>query len=383
MLLLGLIWAGTLCNGMMIPFMGFYIIEGLGQAPWIFSLYSGLVMSLSLIVNRVFAGALDRGAAFAPFILISALGFVVAAMAVLVAPSIGVVMTLTAFGFGLATGFMATAFTMARKLAEAESLNTDRYNAVVRAVNSAAWMLGPALSFGLTDAFGLSASFIAAIICGVAWICLLPVSIPKGFSVGAIAHSTADGAARKYDPALWMVLGGCFCLALAHALTTSALPLFYTQEAGLPTFAPGLSFTVKTFIEVFAILAAPMLVAKAGAQQVLAVTSLIACAALFVLSGVTSFPQLIMGAALEGLYYGLFAGTAISLVQSFANGRMAGVTALYVNILSASFLIAGPAAGLIGQFWLFQNAIQISIGFAVASFAIFFVLSRKIAGAAP
>ncbi len=375
---LWLAWVGTLCNGMLIPFMGFYIVEGLGQEPWSISLYSLVVIGLTLLVNRIFANALDEGARFAPFVTASALGFLLATIAVFSAPRFEVLLIFGGVGFGVASGFMATCFTLGRKLAESEQLNTDQFNAVLRATNSAAWMVGPAVSFGLADAFGVQTVFAISGLASVIWLALIPFAVPRWFRsppADASLSPTVDQAAA-IGRALWFSITGVFCLSLAHALCTSALPLFYTQEAGLPTFAPGLSFTIKTFVEVFAILATPWLAARYGARPVLTVTSLVGVLALLVLSTVSNLTQMGIGAAIEGLYYGLFAGTAISFVQSFAAGRMARATALYVNTLSLSFLMAGPAVGLIGQFFEFRAALQLAVLFAILSFAVFVAMGK-------
>ena len=38
---LWLLFVGTVCNSMAVSFMGFYIVETLGRAPWSISVYTG------------------------------------------------------------------------------------------------------------------------------------------------------------------------------------------------------------------------------------------------------------------------------------------------------------------------------------------------------
>jgi SET family sugar efflux transporter-like MFS transporter len=103
------------------------------------------------------------------------------------------------------------------------------------------------------------------------------------------------------------------------------------------------------------------------------VVALLAAVTILLLSYVQTFPQMLAGAALEGLYYGLYASIGISFLQSFAGDRPAQVTALYWNVLSVSGILAGPVTGLIAQVYNFQTAIQVAS--AVAAFAALLLLA--------
>lgn len=59
------LFIGTTCSSMIGPFMAYYIVEGLGRAPWTISLYAAGVTVLGIICTRTFGRWLDAG--IAPF----------------------------------------------------------------------------------------------------------------------------------------------------------------------------------------------------------------------------------------------------------------------------------------------------------------------------
>jgi SET family sugar efflux transporter-like MFS transporter len=195
--------------------------------------------------------------------------------------------------------------------------------------------------------------------------------MPKGFAViktvpiGETSKPNVDQNSR-----LLIAASVCLAFALAHSMSMSALPLFYIREAGLPTYAPGISFSVKTLAEIVAILFAPLIMSRLGARDALRIAALLAVIAFFVLARVTNLPFLVLGAALEGLYYGLFAAVGLTYMQDLANGKVARATSMYMNCLFLGALIASPMMGFVAQFVSFGMAIQLSTIWVAIAFCL-------------
>ncbi len=360
--------SGTLCSAMIVPYMGFFIVEGLGYAPWVISIYAFAVVALTLFLNRRFAQALDSGQAAFPLIGVAATGYLIATLGLSLSPTLPVVLIIGVLGFSLGSSAVSTMFTLSRAYAQSRSLPADRFGVYMRATTSTGWMMGPALSFFVADQFGPETVFKICTLLVLVWLLLWWQLVPRQMTT-----LTKEDIAAQNDPlsgndrALRLAALVCFCLSTAHSLTFTALPLFYVQEVGLPTFAPGLHFSIKTFVEIFAILSTPFLIARFGLRRMLGASILLAVGAIQVLAQVTSLPQMMLGAAIEGLYYGFYASLSISFVQSFAKGRFAHATALYWNTLMVSGLLAGPMVGLIAQYVSFGAAIQLaSLGAVLA-----------------
>ncbi|WP_420584187.1 MFS transporter [Ruegeria sp.] len=330
-------------------------MQELDHPLWQISVYSALAIVLTVTLNRSIAARLDRGWRFALLVGMSIAGNCVALMSVLFWPSYWTLITVGVLGFSLSSSSLSTMYSFGRISAERYGFDIAGFNAWLRAMTSLGWMMGPALAFFIAGQWGADRTFVFALLAALVWATLWWRTIPRDAraEVADKQPQNTSGAER----ALWLAVTACLFFSAAHVLCSSALPLFYVREAGLPDFAPGLSFSIKTATEIVIILTTPVLLRRFAPLSGLILSGGIGLCAFIVLSQVTGLTGMAIGSALEGAYYGLFAGVSLTYVQSFANGRMARANALYVNSLFVGALIAGPSMGIIAQFTSFQTAI--------------------------
>ncbi|MEO9895800.1 MAG: MFS transporter [Paracoccaceae bacterium] len=365
-----LLFCSTMCSAMIIPFMGYFLVQGLGYKPWIISVYSVLAVCLTLFANRQFAQRIDGGDRVFPLVGVAALGYFAATAALSISPTLVTALTLGVVGFGISSSAVSTMFSLGGSLAERHQIERNRFNAHMRATTSTAWMIGPALTFLIADQISVSAVFPVSLGLSLIWLSLWWWTLPRDITGKAKPSPNGPDKTAETQNGLWMAATFVFCLSLAHSLTFSSLPLFYVQEVGLPGFAPGVAFSMKTFVEVIAIFATPMIIARFGMWRALFATTLLAVLTIQLLASVQTFPQMLAGAALEGLYYGFYASLGISYVQSFAKDRPARATAIYWNTLMVSGLLAGPAVGFIAQAYDFQTVVRVASAAAVLAAAV-------------
>ncbi|UWR43731.1 MFS transporter [Phaeobacter inhibens] len=370
-----LLFCGTICTAMIVPFMSYFLVRGLGYEPWIISVYAGMAISLTLVANRQFARRIDAGARVFPLVGLAAAGFVCAAGSLALLPALWVVLTAGVIGFGISSSAVSTMFSLGGSLAERHKVERVRFNGHMRATTSTAWMIGPAVTFLIADGIGLRAVFVMAVAVSMVWIGLWWFTLPRDITAmpGRAPAQDSAGQTAVAPQGLWLAAGFVFCLSSAHSLTFSALPIFYVEEVGLPGYAPGFAFSIKTFVEVIAIFSTPWVIARIGMWRALLAVTGLAVVTIQLLAAVQSFPQMLAGAALEGLYYGFYASLGISYVQSFAPATPARATAMYWNTLMVSGVMAGPAVGLIAQAYDFQTVIRCASGVAVVAAAVLIV----------
>ncbi|MEP6268292.1 MAG: MFS transporter, partial [Paracoccaceae bacterium] len=136
---------------MIIPFMGYFLVQGLGYKPWIISVYSVLAVCLTLFANRQFAQRIDGGDRVFPLVGVAALGYFTATAALSISPTLVTALTLGVVGFGISSSAVSTMFSLGGSLAERHQIERNRFNAHMRATTSTAWMIGPALTFLIAD----------------------------------------------------------------------------------------------------------------------------------------------------------------------------------------------------------------------------------------
>jgi SET family sugar efflux transporter-like MFS transporter len=372
-----LLLTGVICNAAVIPYMSVYIVEVLGKEPMMISLYAVVTLTLTLIVNRQYGEWIDAGHAVAPLILTSIIAFALAISSILIFPNFWLLVCFASPCFAVSNASVSSMYSFGRMLAEREQLDIPRYNSYLRAMTSLGWMIAPAISFYIASIAPSQAVFgLALALCAV-WAMLWRAVMPKAFSADEASAPNPDEPTQPRNINLWLAASVCLAFALAHSMSTSALPLFYIREAGLPVYSPGISLSVKTAMEIAAILMAPFIMSRLGANLALRAAALVAVCAFFVLASVETMSQLVVGAALEGLYYGLFAAVGLTYMQDFAKGRLARATSLYMNSLFLGGLIASPVMGLIAQFVSFGMAVKLSTVWAISAFALLTYLSRR------
>lgn len=362
-----LLLVSTVCNSMAVSFMGFYLVEGLHQEPWITSVYTGLFALAVIVSNRIFAKRLDQGSN--PFWMIgfAATGYFIAATSLSLSPGFLTVLTVGVAGFGIGSSSMSTMFSVGGVIADRRAIKRSTFNAYMRATTSTSWMIGPALSFTMADQASAEAVFLIASAIALLWLCLWWWTAPRDAAAGPTSNAQPVARKAASNAELWTAILFVFCLALAHSLTFSALPVFFVREVGLPGYAPGAAFSLKTFVELFAIFSTPFLIARYGLRTSLLGTAQLAVVAILVLATAQSIPHMLIGAALEGIYFGLFSTLAISFMQSLSEDRPAYATGMYWNTMMITLVVAGPATGLIAQVFDFQTVMFAGSAFAVAS----------------
>ncbi|SFK26990.1 MFS transporter [Celeribacter neptunius] len=358
-----LLLTGTCATASLIPFMGVYIVEGLGKAPLHITLYALVVLPLTLLTNRHFGERIDRAKPIAPLILISLIAYVIAALSNLVLHSYLALVLIAAPCMALANGAVSSMYSYGRLMAEREGWEVARYNSYLRATTSLGWMIAPALAYSLAGAFGHRWVFALGLGFATLWFLIWLVTMPKSFAAPARDRGAQAGEEALRGP-LWLAAAVCFLIALAHVTATGAIPLFVLSELGLPAATPGMMLSVKTAMEIAVILFTPVILKRLGARGALSLSGGLAMVVYGMFANAQTQVQVLILAGFEGVYYGVFAAVGLIYMQGFAGERLGGATALYMNALFLGGLIANLVMGAVAQVRGFGASLLTASGFA-------------------
>lgn len=370
-----LLVTGSICMSSLIPVMGFFIIEGLGESAWKVGFYTGVTLPLSMLINRWFGEKLDQGVKVRRLLLVSVSAYIGFCMVLASIPPFALMVLLGAPLMSVANGSSSTTFTYGRLYAEQAGFDITRTNSWLRMGISLAWMIGPALAYVLIDQFGFTVTFAVSGIAGAVWLLLCFLCIPPDFA--GPQRSRRKDMAEKTDRPMLLAALCCLFFAVSNTLFVSAMPLFFTREAGLPGYAPGLSLSVKCFLEIFAIFASARLAARFGVRSVIYAAAIAGTVTMVMFTQVSSVAGVVAYAALEGLYYGLFAGVAITFVQSFAPEKPGRATAVYMNSLFLGGMIGSVSMGFIATAFDFRTVLLFSAA-SLASAVFVLIFTRGI-----
>ncbi len=363
-------------NAAVVPFIGFYIIQVLGHPPATVGFYSVTAALASIVASRVYGERVDAGMRVKPLLLLSVCGALVAAAAASFG-HMALLVAVTATGMGLSNAASTLIFSYGRYHGRVKGLDTAAYNAFLRTMVSLAWMLVPAAAYLIFDLAGAKAVFVNAMLMAVIWGGLALVVVPLNQTSPMERRQQGEGDTPRNMPLL-LAAAASFWMSFAHALCASALPVFLVREVGLPDYAPGLSLSVKCAMEVLLILLAPRIMRWISARLLLSGAAITAIIAFNIIASVTTLPAMLVGAAMEGAYYGLFAGTCLTFVQGFARGRTARATALYMNSIFLAALFAVPLMGFVSQYASFGASIRLASVGAGAALLLLFLTRRQV-----
>ena len=379
--ILALMFVGAACTAATVPFMGLFIVEGLGKPPWMISIFSALQTVQILFVNRYVGRKIDEGGDIRFYLLCSILAFLAGVGSLLLLTSYWTLLTLYAVGLAISGSSVSIMFSFARFYAEQQQIDTIKFNAEVRALSSLAWMIAPACSFAMSGLWGHMIVFKAAFGLGFVWLLIWRLTFSQPFTKAADPgqpNNLTGDHPNHFNAPLWAAAATCLFLSIANALVLSASPLYYIHEVRLPAAAPGLALSVKCLVEVVIILAAPRVMRRFGLRNALLLSALVALVCFIYLSQIQSMPEMFVANALEGAYYGIFAAVGVSFVQSFANGRIGHATSLFSNSLFLGGMIGGALMGVIADLTDYRSAILAASAAAVATIMTL-ILTRHLA----
>lgn len=362
----------SMCNSGIVTYISFFIISKLGYDPIFSSIYSIISMSISIFLNYIFGIWLDKGFGGLSLLVVSVTFYMCGCLALVFQPGYPTVIFVGVLCFPVASAATSTTFALAFRDAARDQYDRSATSAGLRAANSIGWMIGPAATFGMHSALGSQAVFEMLLTLGVVWGVSVLVLAPRKVETGSSERDAAKVKEpdHKRNRALLTGMSIVALFSAGHSLCSSALPLYLTQELALPTYLPGLAFSVKVLAELVLVMQTPRLIRLIGQRASLYASGATALVAFAIFLVADSVPTVLLGSFVEGSYYGVFSATSLTYIQSLSNGKSGSTTAHYVNSLLLGSLFATPMVGVIAQWSSFGRAIS----FAAATIACGLVL---------
>ncbi len=247
---------------------------------------------------------------------------------------------------GPGTAALPQLFALARKrLDRVGAVTAERGMTLLPAIDSMAWIAGPALGVGLITAFGFGGVFVASALCTVlAGMILLVAKV----HAPATTESERSGTTVTVRPPLRAMgfTGLSFIVFhMAMFVGSIALSIVVTRDLGGTNGDIGLIFSLSAFFEVVVMLCLVGVSSKSRRH-------------LFILSGFILFalyfsvvalaPALWMFVAaqlLRAVAIGLVSGQGVNYFQALMPNQVGLATTLYTNTSQVGSMLSGITAG--------------------------------------
>ena len=363
-LVLGLLLMGALTSSSAAPLGGLYVIEGLGEPPWKVSMVAIVQVVVTLLTNRAFGRAIDRGVPVKALLVTSILCFACGMTVLGTFQLYWVYLCIASILLGIGSGALSVMYSFGRLFAEQTERDVVRFNGYLRMQTSLGWVIGPAASLSLFGVFGFTVTYYSIAVLASIWFVVCLFIVPGAFKTHH-PGSLKTGRKIPFNFGLLLACVPVFFIGAGNVVFLSAMPLYFTTELGLIASAAGFALTVKCFVEVVVIYFCATLIKKIGERGGMILASVLGAIFFGLIYNATSLGDVLVLGALDGLYYGIFAGISMTFVQNFAPDRPGVATSYYVSTLFIGGLVGNLATGFVATWFSFQTTVLVAGGFAL------------------
>lgn len=360
------------------PLMSLFIIEGLQTPPVYLGVYMVAVTITGLIISQWLGGMADKGTSARKLFMVAVSGMVCALVTFANATAFWQVLLAGVLFLAMGNAAIPQMMTVARQWAgRQQNIDITSFNSRLRAAISFAWVGGPPLGYLLASGGEFSRSFFFAAACALVALIFAFKFIPD-YSAKKSQHSSEPAAAASLS--FWLLGLAIMLGSTGNIMYSSALPLYSITELGFAEHTPGLFMGVVALLEIPIMLYAAKLAKRYSKVSMLVVA--FCCAIVFYL-GVffaTQVWHLIALQVLNGLFYGIFAGIGLTVLQDQLPERIGFTSAFYTNAIKLGVMCGAGATGVIAQFHSFRFASlgsMLAVSLALGCLILFSYVKRK------
>ena len=363
-LILGVSVLVALSSAFTVPVMSYFIVDGLQAPPYCISLFSISSALCGVWYSQWLGHKTDQGWPIKRALLLALAGMAGSTLLFALTDQLWVVMVAGVTLMALGHAAMPQTLALARRFADQQTMNSGQFNALVRANFSLAWIAGPPLAFMLVAQWGFSATFAAA--AAVALLCCVLCGQGLPAVQRAAGVRTEEGSA-PIPPQFWAYSAALFCSSVSNSLYVSSMPLYVLKELALPASTPGWAMAIAAGLEIPVMLVASRMAERWGVKRLLIVgtgAGILFYGGLFQARSVAEVLLLQLG---NGLFFGLFAGLGISLIQDLLPGRIGFASAFYANTMRIGGMLGALLMGLIATWDSYRSVLLCAVAFLLVA----------------
>lgn len=345
-----------------LPVMSLFLINGLHASPIFITFYSlGFALS-GLFFSQVMCSLADKGYPTRQLFIISVLALFLAGLAFSFCRQPIQALAIGIFLMGPGNASIPLLLSMIRKHSLTAGLNATRLNTQMRSGVSIVWIAGPALAFVFADKFGFTFNFLASALLSAMTLLASQLLLPK--IKKTVDTGTAQTAQASKTPITGMIwaLGAVMMLAnLSNNMYLTIMPLYLVKELNLPTSFPGFLLGATAIMEIPVMLAAAHLAGRTGKEPLIMIGFLFAAVYYSLLQLATNMTELIVLQLFNGLFFGIFVGLGISIIQDALPERSGFASAFHSNAMRTGMMAGNGIAGLMAQLASFKMTLLVPL----------------------
>jgi SET family sugar efflux transporter-like MFS transporter len=274
--------------------------------------------------------------------------------------------------FGTGGASFAQVFAYTSEFARARGYSVTGFNSVLRAVNSAAWVLGPPVGFYLLSRASFASVYGMVAVLYVAGAALCQWALPLVPGQACLDPGERDGRGFRQPFAglsakTYLLLGSVLLLAAVTSIYQIVIALHVTKDLRLDTVVTGWLMGLCAALEIPAAILIGARAERIGKLRLTAVAA--AGAALFscALPFAVSVPALLALQIPNAAWTAVVMSIPVVLLQEDVPDRVGVASSLYAMAFKGGVLLGGSVAGVTAAAVGYVNVFWVSAGLAAAA----------------
>ncbi|PJG84117.1 MFS transporter [Caviibacterium pharyngocola] len=345
------------------PTLSLFLSQEIHASPFMVGLFYSANAIIGILLSQLIAAYSDKQEDRRKVIMICCLLSIIGCVIFAYCRNYWILIILGTTLLGLGSASNPQSFALAREYTESAGKESVMFTTIMRTQISLAWIVGPPLSFAIALNWGFSYMYLVAgaafLLCALATICLLPKisrNLAKTQQSGEIIE-----APRTQRKSTAFLFADCLLCWMCNSMYFINMPLYLIHQLHLPEQLAGILMGTAAGLEIPVMLLAGYLTRFLSKKQLM-FTALF-CGGLFYI-GLSVVQQTWMLIALQGLnaiFIGIIATIGMVYFQDLMPRQMGAATTLFSNTAKSSWIIGGPVAGFIAEFWHYNSVFYVSI----------------------
>lgn len=377
----------ALAFSFILPIMSLFLVKQLGLDPSYIGVYTVSVALSGMVISHRLGALSDRGVQDKKLFLLGVAGIAMAALCFSMATAFWQVLLTGVLFMGLGSASIPMILAMIRRYAESSGQDSTRINSQMRSSVSLVWIIGPAMAFASVEQFGFQGNFflagtIAVLVGLFTWRAIAGDDHRQGASSGLdsqvqdVEKDAVQGKARLPARVWWLGLV-IFLANIANSTYITSIPLYLTETLGMSTAFPGVLIGLTAAFEIPVMLLSARWASRYGKRPVILCSFLLAAVFYIGLQLAETPLAFVALQVFNGLFFGIFVGLGISLLQDEAPDDVGKASAFYTNAMAVGTMAGTSLMGLVAGTFGYKQALLISLGAITLAFTLLLFIELR------
>lgn len=368
-----------LAGALRVPALSVFLHSEVTADPLMVGVFYSVNSLMAMVLSQIVAHYSDRYPNRKGIIMISCLMQVFGCLLFAFNRDYYILLIVGTLILGLGSSATSQLFALAREYSDRQNRDSTMFNTVLRAQLSLAWIVGPPLAYYLSDQLGFSFMYVAAATIFAISMLIVGLMLPQT----AVRSSPQNTEMEREEGitsnrrSITLLSFSCLLVWTCNSMMFINMPIYLTQDLGLSERLAGIMMGTAAGIEIPIMLIAGYLTRFISKKTMLIVASLAGFCYYAGLCFAQTEWQLIGLQVFNGLFIGILASIGMLYFQDLMPYKMGTATTLFNNMGSASWILAGPFAGIMAKNWGYQSTWLLAMALCVLSLA-FILPVRKI-----